>query len=381
MSKRLKVLFVLDSLYAGGGAERVTLNLLQHLNRSVFSPTLAVLGPPQDSTPILSPDIPIKILGKRHVRQAIIPLSRLIRSEKPHIVYSAKTHVNTAVLLAGLMSGGSARVVISEHIHLSTQSRNEPRSKMLKVLLTLLLARSLYKRADRVVCVSNESALDLQTKLKLPPHKLAVIYNPIVDDALLAAAAEALDHSYFIKRKDKPVILAVGRLTKQKGFPHLLEAFRLVRDEIPARLAIIGEGEDYDQLVALAGELSLQEDVAFLGFQPNPYKFMAHADAFILSSLWEGLPTVLVEAMACGAPVVSTRCPSGPEEIISDGVDGLLVPPADAKALAKAILGLLKDKESAGKMARAGKKRAEDFRVEKAVGQYEELFKSFLRES
>jgi glycosyltransferase involved in cell wall biosynthesis len=205
-----------------------------------------------------------------------------------------------------------------------------------------------------------------------------MIYNPIVDDMLFDMSEKAVEHPWFARERKKPTILAVGRLTRQKGFSYLIEAFRQVRNTVPARLVVIGEGQEHQRLLNLTEALEIKSDVVFLGFQTNPYRFMSRADLFVLSSLWEGLPTVLVEAMACRTPVVSTRCPSGPTEIITDKVHGLLVPPADPTALAEAIVKMLKNPEMARKMALAGRQRAEDFRVDRSVQQYEKLFESVV---
>jgi glycosyltransferase involved in cell wall biosynthesis len=139
-------------------------------------------------------------------------------------------------------------------------------------------------------------------------------------------------------------------------------------------LVLIGEGEEAESLTSLARELGVHTDVEFLGFQHNPYKYMARADVFALPSLWEGFGRVLVEAMACGVPVIATRCPSGPEEIVCDGASGLLVPPGDADALADAVLRVLTRPDLAHRLAQAGRRRAEDFRAETAVALYQQLF-------
>jgi glycosyltransferase involved in cell wall biosynthesis len=237
----------------------------------------------------------------------------------------------------------------------------------------------MYRRAaDKVVFVS-QGALDSGCRrLGLPKDLATVIYNPVVDDELLEASQEPVDHAWFAEGRERPIILGVGRLTKQKGFPYLLRAFRRVRSNVPARLVVVGDGEDRQSLTSLASKLDVERDVAFVGFQRNPYKFMARADAFVLPSLWEGFGLVLVEAMACGAPVVATRCRSGPEEIVSDGASGLLVPPGDANALSDAILNLLTSPPLARRLSTAGRRRAEDFRVETSARQYEQLFRSVL---
>jgi glycosyltransferase involved in cell wall biosynthesis len=378
---KIKVMFITDSLYPVGGVERVFGRILRYLDRSIFNPMVLVIGPYQDMGLELPRYVPVKYLGKKHARNTIGDLMRVIKTAEPDVIYSAKTHINVVAVLANRLAGRSSCIILSEHVHLSAQLRNQPSPRKWKLEFIFLLARILYRwAADKIVFVSKEALQDGCMHLRFPDDKVIAIYNPIVDDVLFETSEESVDHPWFARKREKPTILAVGRLTKQKGFSYLLKAFHQTQNTISARLVVVGEGEGHQQLTNLAETLGVKDDVAFLGFQCNPYKFMAKADVFVLSSLLEGLPTVLVEAMACGAPVVSTRCPSGPEEIITDGVNGLLVPPADPDALAEAIIKVLTNPEMARKMALAGKQRAEDFRVEKIVRQYEQLFESVLEE-
>ena len=164
-------------------------------------------------------------------------------------------------------------------------------------------------------------------------------------------------------------------MTHAKGYPCLIRAYHLISKKITSDLVILGIGEEEERLRVLTRELGIEERVEFLGFQENPYKFMKNASLFVLSSLWESFALVIVEAMACGVPVISTDCPSGPGEIITPGENGMLVSPADEKALAEAMLKLLEDESLRRKFSCEGKKRAEDFRIEKILPQYEILLK------
>jgi glycosyltransferase involved in cell wall biosynthesis len=167
-----------------------------------------------------------------------------------------------------------------------------------------------------------------------------VIHNPVVTPGLLAQATARLDHPWFAPGQP-PVILSAGRLTRQKDHETLVRGFALLRERTPARLIILGEGEERGNLERLTGQLSLRADVQLPGFTLNPFAYMARARLFVLSSRWEGFGNVLAEAMACGAPVVSTDCPSGPAEILQNGVFGRLSPVGDAPALASAMLEAL----------------------------------------
>jgi len=215
--------------------------------------------------------------------------------------------------------------------------------KELPLIRRLLVWISTYltlRLVDAIVAVSHGVAEDFARSFNIALRKIQVIYNPIVDEELLKKAEEPLDHPWF-QKGEPPVILAAGRLHVQKDFPTLLRAFALVRREIPSRLVILGEGEKRKELEELAQELGIREHLDLPGFVENPYKYMKRAAVFVLSSQWEGLPTVLVEAMACGCPVVSTDCPSGPREILENGKWGKLVPPGDPVKLAEAIKEVL----------------------------------------
>jgi glycosyltransferase involved in cell wall biosynthesis len=177
-------------------------------------------------------------------------------------------------------------------------------------------------------------------------------------------------------RGNTPVIIACGRLTYPKNYQLLLEAFARTQKQINSRLLILGQGEERTSLGELTHKLEIQDKVIFLGFQKNPFKYMAISDIFVLSSRWEGFPNVILEAMACGVPVISTRCPYGPDEVITDGINGILVPVGDKDVMADAIIRLLKDKKLREQLIMGGTKRAEDFRIEKMVAEYEMMINS-----
>jgi glycosyltransferase involved in cell wall biosynthesis len=167
-----------------------------------------------------------------------------------------------------------------------------------------------------------------------------VIYNPVIMPGMKARARQVPDHPWF-RAGEPPVVLGIGRLTRQKDFPTLIRAFAGVRRQRPVRLIILGEGEDRAALDTLVTELGLGDDVALPGFRDNPLGYLSASALFVLSSAWEGLPTVLIEALAAGTRVVSTDCPSGPREILQEGRLGTLVPVGDVPALAAAMSAAL----------------------------------------
>ncbi|MBI5050964.1 MAG: glycosyltransferase, partial [Nitrospirae bacterium] len=200
-----------------------------------------------------------------------------------------------------------------------------------------------------------------------------VIYNPHDIKEIQGFAREEPQHPW-LKEKECPVLVNAGRLIHQKGQDILLNAFKLVLEKTPARLIILGEGPLLKDLLKLSETLKIKDNVDFAGFQKNPYTFMSHCDVFVLPSRWEGFPNVMIEAMACGAAVVATRCQSGPEEVITDSVNGLLVPVEDEEKLSEAILKAIANPDLSASMGSAAKKTVLKFDVKTVMANYERVF-------
>jgi len=355
-----KVALFLPSL-RGGGAERVMVNLARGFYDQGINVDLVLA---KAEGPYLS-EVPAGVrvidLHSSRVLFSLPGLVRYLRRERPQSILSAMDHANIVAIWARKLSGVSCRVVVSVHSTLSRALMNIPN---LRGYLMPNLIRIFYPLADAVIAVSNGVAEDFANITRLPRESIKVIYNPIVIPELLEKAKEAVEHPWF-SRGEPPVILSVGRLTKAKDYPTLIRAFALVHRERPARLMILGEGEERPKLEALIQELGLDEDVSLPGFVDNPYAYMARAAVFVLSSAWEGFGNVLVEAMAVGTPVVATDCPSGPAEILEGGKWGKLVPVGDIEKIAKAIIETLEDLNCPDVT-----KRAQDFGIEKPVQNY-----------
>jgi glycosyltransferase involved in cell wall biosynthesis len=322
---------------SGGGAERTFLVLAEGLARRGWAVDLVLC---RASGPLLgevSPRVRLVELGADHVTTSIPALARYLRRRRPDAVLTAMTHANLAAIAAVAICGIRTRLVVTEHQHLSTFLAGP---KALRARLFPWLIRLLYPRAGEVIAVSNGVAEDLARRTTLPRSTIGVEKNPIRIHEIRTLGGTPPPHPWFGAGKP-PVILSVGRLTRQKDFGTLVRAFRQVRDGRPARLMLLGEGEQRPLLEALIEELGLAEDVQIMGFLLNPYPYYGAADLFVLSSLWEGLPTVLLEAMVFGLPIVSTDCPSGPAEILDGGRLGELVPREDPSALARALAAAL----------------------------------------
>ncbi len=271
------------------------------------------------------------------VLRSLVPLTAYLRRERPRVLVSSMGHANVIALWAGKLAGGRTPVVVTVHNTMSQSTRERGRAA---AWLWPQMLRTFYPWAHSVVVVSEGAADDLARTARLPRERVRVIYNPVITPAMLADARQPLDHPWF-GAGQPPVILGAGRLTLQKDFATLIRAFAALRRHREARLMILGEGEERRPLEALVAELGVADDVWLPGFRDSAAAYMAHSALFVLSSAWEGLPTVLIEALAAGTRVVSTDCPSGPREILQGGRLGTLVPVGDAGALTKAMLEAL----------------------------------------
>lgn len=352
--------------------------LSKYLDRNRFKPVLVVFNPENAYQRDWPLDVPVICLNKKNrfdFVRLVWGLSRVIKHEKPSVILSFLTYTNYLTILARNLANPGIPMFLSQQINLKRPLKNQK----FKRIKEKVLIRNLYPKATGIIAVSKGIRENLITDYKIPKNKCFVIYNMANIKGIKEFANEEVNHPWF--KENIPIIIACGRLTVQKNYPLLLRAMSLVLKKDRARLLILGEGEERPRLERFAKELGISHNVAFLGFESNPFKYMSRATVFVLSSSWEGFGNVIIEAMACGVPVISTRCPSGPDEIITDGVNGLLVPVGDANALAKAILCLRKDKSLRKRIAEAARKRAEDFRVEKMVAEYERVFSEVIKEN
>jgi glycosyltransferase involved in cell wall biosynthesis len=319
----------------GGGAERVMVNLAQGFLQQGCAVDMVLVKAEGVYQKQLPEQALIIDLGVRSTYLALPALRRYLRQQEPQALLSTLNLTNLVALLARRFSSSATRVVIRVASTVSLQKRTP-----LKKIMERQALHWLYPWADEIVAVSKGVADDLAVYAGIERQRIRVVYNPVITPRLHQLASLEAEHPWF-KENSVPVILGVGRLSAPKSFATLVEAFALVRRQRPARLVIFGEGEQRVHLENLAHALGVASDFALPGFTSNPYAHMRRAAVFALCSLWEGLPNVLIEAMACGCPVVSSDCPSGPTEILAGGRYGHLFPPQDAEALASAILQVL----------------------------------------
>jgi glycosyltransferase involved in cell wall biosynthesis len=330
------IAFFLPSV-RGGGAQRVIVNLVQGITERGI-PVDVVLAAAQG---VFLGQLPaaarlVDLRAGRLVR-SLLPLAGYLRRERPRYLVSSMSHANLIALWAARLARRSTPVMVTVH---NTMSQSTQEQGGLGGALSSRMLRTFYPWARSVVAVSRGAADDLARTSGLPRERVEVVYNPVITPEVLAQAREEPGHPW-LSTGQPPVILGVGRLTRQKDFANLIRAFAEVRRQRPARLIILGEGEERAELEMLIGRLGIAADVALPGFQANAMAYMAKSAVFVLSSAWEGLPTVMIEALAAGTRVVSTDCPSGPREILQDSRLGALVPVGDAPALAAAIAATL----------------------------------------
>ena len=330
----------------GGGAERVIANLANGLAAQGLAVDLIVVQSGPAATQTFHANVNIIDLAVQPAsRQGWIPftgfqswnsLPKLVdylKTHRPPVLLSATHFINETALLAKKLARVPTRIVVTEHTFLSQEVKLTEQSSSRVIPWTV---RALYGWADEVVAVSHGVANDLRGFMGSQAKAPTVIYNSVVTPDIYRLAQQEVAHPWF-QQKDLPIVMGAGRFVRQKDFPTLLRAFAQLRQTLPARLVLLGNGRDQKTLQQLAADLGVTEHLWMPGFMDNPYAFLQKADVFALSSAWEGLPTVLIEALALGTPVVSTDCPSGPAEILQHGKYGRLVPVEDPAALAAAL--------------------------------------------
>ena len=367
-----------------GGIERVVLNLLGPLAmRQDIQLDLVVAqakGPYLEQVPsgVRVIDLETRIENRtRSLVKAVPAIADYLRRESPDVLLAHLPIVNVLASVAKTLTRSPVQLILVEHTLpfnrlVQVEAATAPNTKssthnnpdLLTTLLPLMM-RGWYPRAHALVTVSQGMAEELETTLSMKSGSVQVIYNPVVDDSLLQQSCSTPNHPW-LHAEQPPVFLAVGRLTAQKDYVTLIHAFAKFRQKKSAKLLILGEGDSRSALESLIHSLDLTVDVSLPGVTHNPYAYMSRASALVLSSKWEGLPTVLIEAMACGCQVVSTTCPHGPSEILDEGKYGWLVPVEDPSSLASAMKAALHSPLDPEQL----KRRANDFGLTQAVANY-----------
>ena len=352
----------------GGGAERAMLDIGRGLAERGFAVDLVLMRRTGQYFDDVPDSVRVVALDTHGLLATLSALIYYLRRRRPSVLLSTLTTCNVAALLAGVQQP-DMRVIVRQASHFSMNYATRP----LRGRIALSVERALWRFADAVVANSCGVAHDIKRIAPRIAPRVRVIRNPVVWPGLSARAAETVDHPW-LRDDDVPVVLAAAGLRPVKDQATLLRAFALVADERTARLVIIGDGAERDRLLELARELGIADKVDLPGFQRNPFAWMARARVFVMSSIFEGAPNALVQAMACGTTVVSTDCPGGTREMLGDGRWGTLTPVGDHVALAAAISEAMDNPKAPGDL----KSRASDFSAESSINGYEDAIAEVL---
>lgn len=335
-----KHLAIVVSFSGNGGVEKMMVNLINQLaSYAELKIDLLLIRDSSDFLRLLSPEVKQIKLGSRHSATSIFPIRRYLLNNHPDAILVAKERAGKSVLIARYLAGNRSRVVLRLGTNLATAMQGK---SWLARFFRFKSIRFFYQYFSAIVAVSQGVAQDTHRISGVAMDKIHVIRNPVITEKLLTLSLIPPTHHWLVEKK-YPVILGIGRLTRQKGFDTLIRAFALINQTIPSRLIILGEGNLRQQLLDLAQQLGVGDRVDFPGFSDNPYSYLRAADLFILSSRWEGSPNALTEAMALGTQVVSTNCPSGPSELLQQGDIAPLVAVDAAEDLAQAAIRTLQN--------------------------------------
>jgi glycosyltransferase involved in cell wall biosynthesis len=349
----------------GGGAERVSVNLANAFVQQGHSVDIVLLSATGEFLSELYPKVNVVDLKVSRMRGAIFSLVRYLRSIQPAALLACMWPLTVLAILARVLSRVPTRVVVAEH---TTWSRSELLSRFTIGWQVRTSMYHFFPKADAIVAVSGGAADDLARFSRVDRSKISVIYNPVVENGARRLACPPEEPQSWCAGSHRR-ILAVGTLKAIKDYATLLNAFAVLCRRVDARLLILGEGECRDALETQARALGIADSVFMPGFVANPAPYYEHADLHVLSSTGEGLPTVLIESLAAGTPVVSTDCPSGPREILAAGEFGRLVPVGDPESMANAMQASLAAEHDRAALM----ERAQDFSVDKAASRYLEL--------
>ncbi len=339
-----KRIAIVVSFSGQGGVERMMLNLAGGLVDEGCKVDLLPIKSDPHGLDCIVPGVRVLTPVGRHTWSSLPALTRYLNREAPDALLSAKDRANRMAVLARGTAACSTRLVARMG---TTVSAALSSATGIKRWLWYRAMGWTYTRVDDIVAVSQGVAEDMARIAGIPRHRITVIPNPVISPRLAALASEPPDHPW-LRGHGPPVIVGMGRLTRQKDFSTLIRGFARLQDLVPSRLIIVGDGKDRKALSSLALALGVGERVDFAGFLKNPYGILGKADLFCLSSIWEGSPNALTEAMALGVPVVATDCPSGPMELLDGGRIAPLVPMQHPGALAEAMAKTLKDRPDGG---------------------------------
>lgn len=366
--KKVKVLFVLPSL-EGGGAERIVCNLMSVLDKNIFDINLFLFTNKGVYWKLLSDDIKVFFGNDDEKNSKLMVVKNLYRASKKMDIIVGSMELMPTYFSA--LVGKLLRKKVIGWVHINIDSILNDKSKIVRFLHRNILLKFFYNKLDKIIAVSNGAKDNISKYLRSEnKNKIECIYNPIKINDIREKSKEKIEENL-----EKPFIIGIGRLERQKNFILLIRAYKILLDRgFKHNLIILGQGSQKDYLISEVKKLNIEKKVKFLGFKENPYKYLNQADVFVQSSIYEGLPTVLIEALVLNVPVVATNCPDGAIEILDGGKYGLLVKMNDEKALVDAIEKILSDKDLQRKYKLKSKEGTNRFDDKCITNLFEKLF-------
>lgn len=382
---KIKIFFLLPS-FTFGGAERTSLNLLSGIDRNLFSVCLVTSQSVYKYFENLNlhkfisiEDLKISTWFNNYskFKQEVDNIAEVLLAEDPHIAFGMMHYPSSLLVFAKKFHNLKTKVVVSPRGPSEEYLKYFVRTVRKKLFFREVFTFSL-RNADGIVVASKGMKVECIKYFSADPEIIEIIPNSVNTEEIINKTFEDID----VELPSNTFLLtALSRFEKEKNIPLLLWAFADVVKKERATLLLIGEGSELDSLVQLSHELGINNNIIFAGYQTNPYKYLKKCDIFIHTCLFEGFANVIIEAMACGVPVIATDCPYGPRDIITNGENGLLVNMNDRKALAKAIIMLMHDKNLRQSIAQKGLNRSKDFSLTAMVHGYEDFFKKIFRKT
>ena len=360
-----------------GGAEQVTVNIVNGLSARGHNVDLLLSRSEGELRDQLESRVKVIELGPPRIAAfgvaAHLPaLVDYLRRKKPAVLFPHLAHVSVVCLAANRLFDFDTAVVPTHHKAFGTAKDQTPKDQIVRRLVPRL-----YPSADRIIAVSEGVADSIVERTSVDRRDISVLYNPIEVESVRERARQSVDHEW-IEYDNLEVILFVGRLEQQKDLETWLRTFKMIHEWNPnTRAVIVGRGSLRKELIGLANRLGIADVVSLPGYVQNPYRYMRRAKVFLLTSRYEGLPTVIIEALACGCSVVSTDCPSGPSEILANGEYGRLAPVGDVSELANAVIEMTENPLDSGKL----RSRANEFAPESVFDDYETLIGNLLSDN
>lgn len=347
------------------GVDRIVKNLIPAIIDRGYS--IDLLQVQRHGPNIETPIEGLRIIdtGTRHTYLAVNALRKYLAEEKPVVMFSDKDRVNRTALLANYLAGNKTRMIVSQG---TTVSIDLAHRDWLERLIQKFSMGRLYRYADNVITVASRVADDMSDYTGLPREHIDAVPSPYIPASLLQEAQPLPDHPWY-QESDIPIMVGVGELSNRKDFATVIRAFAKVRAQRQCRLVVLGKGREQQALQELISSLGVEQDVDLAGFQPNPYRFMAHAALFVTASRWEGLPAVICEALAVGTPVIASKAP-GHCEALQDGAVGPLFDFGDDETLAQLMLESLDQQHDKEKYRNS----ARPFEISAATSAYLKAF-------